>query len=102
MPDGPSFKMLSEAAKANQVYLIGGSIPEKDAKGLLYNTSLIFDTKGDLIAKHRKVHLFDIDVPGIAFSFISHLQGQITFKESKTLTAGNTLTTFATSKGILD
>ncbi len=57
-----------------QVYLIG-SIPEKDAKGLLYNTSLIFDTKGDLIAKHRKVHLFDIDIPN-----------QITFKESKALT----------------
>lgn len=38
---------------------------------------------GEIIAKHRKMHLFDIDVPG-----------KITFKESDTLSAGNSVTTF--------
>ncbi len=38
--------------------MIGGSIPEKDGDKM-YNTCPIFDPKGNLIAKHRKVHLFD-------------------------------------------
>jgi predicted amidohydrolase len=64
------------------VYLIGGSIPEHDPKDdKIYNTCTIYDPKGTLIAKHRKVHLFDIDVPG-----------RIRFQESETLTAGNQLT----------
>ena len=46
------------------------------------------DPTGAIIAKHRKVHLFDIDVPG-----------KITFKESDTLTAGDSPTTFDTPFG---
>ena len=46
------------------------------------------DPTGAIIAKHRKVHLFDIDVPG-----------KITFKESDTLTAGDGPTTFDTPFG---
>jgi omega-amidase len=41
----------------------------------------MFDPSGNLIAKHRKVHLFDIDIPG-----------KITFKESTNLSPGNELT----------
>merc|ERR1719266_1807687 len=80
----PSCAMLSKVAREMQIYLVGGSIPEKgDSK--IYNTCTVYNPKGELIAKHRKVHLFDIDVPG-----------KIRFMESDTLTAGNTLTTFST------
>lgn len=47
--------MLKWKAKENEVYLIGGSIPEKDGDKL-YNTCPIFDPNGNLIAKHRKVY----------------------------------------------
>ena len=40
-----------------------GSFPEKDG-GKLYNTSLSFGPTGALLGKHRKIHLFDVDVPG--------------------------------------
>ena len=53
--------MLSEHAQKNGMYIIGGSIPELD-EDKVYNTSYIFDRKGVLVGKHRKVHLFDIDV----------------------------------------
>uniref|UniRef100_A0A453IWL3 CN hydrolase domain-containing protein n=1 Tax=Aegilops tauschii subsp. strangulata TaxID=200361 RepID=A0A453IWL3_AEGTS len=43
---------------------------------------------GKLKGKHRKVHLFDIDIPG-----------KITFQESKTLTAGQDLTIVDTDVG---
>lgn len=85
---GPIWQQLSAYAKQYGVYLIGGSMPEKDAEGNVYNTSYIFDREGKQIGKHRKVHLFDIDVKG----------GQ-TFKESDTLTAGDSDTVFDTEFG---
>ena len=85
---GPVWQQLSEYANQYGIYLIGGSMPEKDAEGKVYNTSYIFDRQGKHIGKHRKVHLFDIDVTG----------GQ-TFKESDTLTAGDHDTVFDTEFG---
>lgn len=81
---GPSSETLMAAARENKVWLVGGSIPEEDC-GKLYNTCAVFNPEGEMIAKHRKVHLFDIDVPG-----------KITFKESTTLSPGNNLTMFDT------
>ncbi|KAG0241550.1 carbon-nitrogen hydrolase [Mortierella sp. GBAus27b] len=84
-----SVKALSDMAKEANVYLIGGSIPEHDpTDDKIYNTCTIYDPKGTLIAKHRKVHLFDIDVPG-----------RIRFQESETLTAGSQLTHVDTEFG---
>lgn len=78
----PSYHALSEMAKEAKAYLVGGSIPEywEDTKKY-YNTSLTFDPDGKLLATHRKVHLFDIDIPG-----------KITFRESDVLSPGNKVT----------
>jgi len=84
VPDGPSCQALKNAARDNSVYLIGGSIPET-CDGKLYNTSTVWCPDGHLVATHRKIHLFDIDVPG-----------KITFKESDALTCGNSFTSFST------
>ena len=85
--DGPSTARLSAAAAQNGVYLVGGSIPLLE-EGHIYNASFVFDRSGRVIAVHRKVHLFDIDVEG----------GQY-FKESDTFTAGNEVTLFDTEFG---
>lgn len=85
--DGPSVAMLSEAAAKNGVYLVGGSIPLLE-KGNIYNASFVFDRGGQVIAVHRKVHLFDIAIDG----------GQ-SFKESDTFTAGEGVTLFDTEFG---
>src|ERR1700760_2958854 len=61
----PSYHALSELAKEAKTYLVGGSIPEYwEETKKYYNTSLTFDPNGNLLATHRKVHLFDIDIPG--------------------------------------
>lgn len=61
---------------------MGGSIPEYvPLTKKFHNTSLLFSPTGDLLATHRKVHLFDIDIPG-----------KITFRESDVLSPGNKLT----------
>lgn len=78
----PSYHALSAMARDNGVYLVGGSIPELNPEtGKFYNTSLVFAPSGDLLATHRKVHLFDIDIPG-----------KITFKESDVLSPGDDVT----------
>ena len=43
----PSIAAIIEAAKANNVYVIGGSIPERDLDtGKLYNTSVVVSPQG--------------------------------------------------------
>jgi len=83
----PSTVMLCQQAKLHSLWLVGGSIPEID-NGKLYNTALVINPDGEIIGKHRKVHLFDIDVPG-----------KVTFKESDSLTAGNEVTVVDTPWG---
>ncbi len=84
---GETWRLLRDTARAYGVYLVGGSVPERSG-GALYNTCYVFDPAGTQIAKHRKVHLFDIDVPG----------GQ-RFMESDTFTAGENYTVFDTPYG---
>lgn len=83
-PDGETIKMLSLAAKEEAIYLVGGSIPERE-NGLIYNTSFVFGPRGELLAKHQKVHLFDVE-----------LSGGISFQESKTLGYGKSITVLKT------
>ncbi|MEG6521495.1 carbon-nitrogen hydrolase family protein [Desulfotomaculum sp. 1211_IL3151] len=83
-PGGATIQTLSSLAKEHNIYLVGGSIPERDA-GNLYNTCFVFDPKGNLLARHRKIHLFDINIPG-----------GVTFKESDTLSPGDSITVFDT------
>lgn len=77
---GPTAALLSDLARTNRIVLVGGSIPEKDGGGNVYNASYIWNQEGSLIGRHRKMHLFDIDIPG-----------QISFKESDVLSRGNSL-----------
>lgn len=85
---GYCVRFVSELAREYKVYISAGSMPEKDEEGRVYNTAYVFDREGKIIAKHRKMHLFDINVRG----------GQY-FKESDTLTAGNKVTVFDTEFG---
>ncbi len=84
---GRVYTALQNAAKENGVYLIGGSMPEAEGDRI-YNTSFIFDRDGNQIGRHRKVHLFDIDVEG----------GQH-FHESDTFTPGDSYTVYDTEFG---
>lgn len=86
---GRIWQALCRMAADNRVYLVGGSLPEQDGDKI-YNTSFIFAPDGVQIGKHRKVHLFDIDVEG----------GQH-FKESDTFTAGSRPTVINTKLGVI-
>ena len=85
--EGETYRFLANLARERKAYVIGGSIPELE-EGKIYNTSYIFDRGGKLIGRHRKIHLFDIDVQG----------GQY-FKESDVLSPGTQITVFDTEFG---
>lgn len=85
---GETWQALSGIAKEFGIWLEAGTVPEVDEAGRVYNTAYVFDREGRQAAKHRKVHLFDIDVKG----------GQ-RFMESETLSAGDHYTVFDTEFG---
>lgn len=52
--DGATCRRLSELSKKFGIFIVGGSIVERDGNNL-YNTSTVWNPNGDLIAKFRKV-----------------------------------------------
>jgi deaminated glutathione amidase len=62
--DGPTLTRLREVARGHAITLLAGSIVESGAGDALYNASCLIGADGDLLATYRKIHLFDVDVPG--------------------------------------
>lgn len=58
---GPTYEVMAKAASDAGVWLHAGSVPERDAAGELYNTSLVFSPEGELAASYRKIHRFGFD-----------------------------------------
>jgi predicted amidohydrolase len=76
--DGPTVARFAALARAHGVYLLLGSYNERAPEtGRCANTSVLFSPAGDRLAVYRKIHLFDVDVPG-----------GVRFQESQTVIAG--------------
>ncbi|NJD01539.1 MAG: carbon-nitrogen hydrolase family protein [Ruminiclostridium sp.] len=80
IPGSQTAKAISQKAAELGVYVVAGSIPEREGTNL-FNTSLVFDRHGAIIGRHRKMHLFDIDI-----------KGKIRFVESEVLSYGKDIT----------
>ena len=55
VPDGPTCKIISAAAKQFNMYVIAGIIEIRDK--YLYNTAVIFDRHGNFVGQYDKTHL---------------------------------------------
>lgn len=65
---GPWAKRFSDLARELKITVLMGSFPETaDEAGRPYNTTLLFGPSGERIAAYRKMHLFDIDLPGLEY-----------------------------------
>ncbi len=61
---GPIFQAVSTAARELRVHVVAGGMPERsDDPQRPYNTSILFGPDGDVVARYRKIHLFDVDLP---------------------------------------
>jgi deaminated glutathione amidase len=81
---GPTTERLSAIARGRRMWVLGGSLLEAD-DGRIYNTSVLFDRDGELVATYRKIHLYDVELPD-----------QPPIRESDTFTPGEQLVTHAT------
>lgn len=63
--DGPFARYFAKVARQHGIWVIAGSFHEvgPDAEHT-YNTSLVFDRAGQRIAAYRKIHLYDVEIPG--------------------------------------
>jgi omega-amidase len=75
---------LKKLCLEEKIYLVAGSIPELENDNI-YNTSYIINTKGEIINKYRKLHLFDVNI-----------KNGIRFYESLAISKGSNVITFET------
>ena len=68
LEEGPIGAFLSATARELKIFVMGGGMPERSADPARpYNTSVLFGPDGKLVARYRKIHLFDVDVGGQAY-----------------------------------
>ena len=80
---GPTSDRFAAKARELGVWILVGSIREAlGGGGRCANTSLLFNRRGELVATYRKLHLYDVDLPG-----------RVTYLESATVAAGSALVT---------
>ena len=81
-PDGESYKLMSGLAAKHRVTIHAGSVVEREGNNH-YNTTLVFGPNGAEIARYRKIHLFDVDIPG-----------GTSYRESDTISRGQDVVTY--------
>jgi predicted amidohydrolase len=88
---GPTTETMAALARSCGVHLCAGSILESTAgEQRAYNSSCLFGPDGRLLARYRKVHLFDVDLPG-----------RVSVRESDSRAPGDEAVTVSTPLGML-
>jgi predicted amidohydrolase len=60
---GPIQRFLSEFAREHKIWLVGGSIPlVSDAPDKVRSACLVYDDRGEQVARYDKIHLFNLDL----------------------------------------
>jgi nitrilase len=84
LPGGSAYSMAQEMAAKHRVFIHAGSLMERiEGDERIYNTTVVFDRRGDEVARYRKIHLFDVTTPDGA-----------AYRESATVKAGDAVVTY--------
>lgn len=80
---GPTTDRIAAKAREHKMWVLLGSmrIAEPGANQCS-NTSILFDRDGRIVTTYRKLHLYDVDLPG-----------RVVYKESDTVLAGSDIVT---------
>ncbi|HSI80901.1 MAG TPA: carbon-nitrogen hydrolase family protein [Solirubrobacterales bacterium] len=71
--DGPAIGVVRSWASELGAHIVAGSIAERvDGDDRLSNTSILINANGELAAVYRKLHMFDVDVGGVAYRESEH------------------------------
>jgi predicted amidohydrolase len=73
--DGPSLTAARGWARELGIHLVAGSVAERvDGSERLFNASALLDPDGEIAAVYRKIHMFDVEVGGVAYRESEHEQ----------------------------
>jgi predicted amidohydrolase len=92
--DGPTITAARSWARELGVYLVAGSIAEhRPDHERLFNTSVLIGPDGDVESVYRKIHMFDVDVGGVAYRESEHEQpgGEIVLAHAGDVPVGMTV-----------
>jgi len=84
---GPTLDRIAAVARERGLWVLAGSLAERTDRHV-HNTSCLFDREGELVARYRKIHLFDVDLPE-----------QPALRESALFSSGDQLVTHETDLG---
>lgn len=70
--DGPSLGAARAWASDLGIHLLAGSVAEQGPAGKAFNTSVLIGPDGTDVAVYRKIHMFDVDVGGVAYRESDH------------------------------
>lgn len=80
---GPLQDFLADQARRHAVWLVGGTLPlVAEAEGKVRNSTLVFDDRGERVARYDKIHLFGFQ------------RGEERYDESVTIEPGRAVTVF--------
>jgi len=89
---GPVQDFLAQQARALQLWIVAGSVPIANAPGeRIAQACLVYDERGERVARYDKIHLFDVDIP----------ERNESYRESAHMAPGNRVVTLATPAGCL-
>ena len=89
--EGPTLTLMGALARDLEIHLLAGSITEHaPGETRRYNTSVLLGPDGAQLGVYRKIHLFDVDLPG-----------RVTIKESDAKIPGAEVVTVATTLGAI-
>lgn len=60
---GPVSDRLAETARGAGMWVLGGGLLERDGSHV-HDTAALFDRAGEMVARYRKIHLYDAELPG--------------------------------------
>jgi deaminated glutathione amidase len=70
--DGPTLGAARAWAGELGIHLLAGSIPERGPEAKAFNTSVLIGPGGEDLAVYRKIHMFDVEVDGVAYRESAH------------------------------
>jgi len=65
--DGGSISAARGWASELGLVLVAGSFAERGEGERAFNTSVLIDADGEIVATYRKIHMFDVDVGGVSY-----------------------------------
>ena len=89
---GPVQDFLAQQARALKLWIVAGSVPIANAPAeRSAQACLVYDERGERVARYDKMHLFDVDIP----------ERNESYRESAHMAPGNRVVTLATPAGCL-